>query len=229
MSSCGPTLLRGTDFSIPLCLSVATHSIRRMQGNDDTRPSRASAWEQLDCALWGKSDGLPPGVAYAAIGHLLDTAAVAWCGWDVYLTEPQRSMLVSGMGLRSGKLRIGSGFAACSPVGPAGTIWARSAASSARTPRHSVGSRDTRRWALTPRPRMSQGPSCSWQVRCPARGMTAWGMACRRRRRLGGWRSCWVGITAGSLLSRRGGLCGRRLCGSVSWVGEMGGAAGRAS
>jgi CRISPR-associated endonuclease/helicase Cas3 len=53
----------------------------------------------LDFGLWGKSDGLPPGVVYPLVWHLLDAAAVAWWAWDVHLTEPHRRTFVQGLGL----------------------------------------------------------------------------------------------------------------------------------
>ncbi|MFJ4189373.1 CRISPR-associated endonuclease Cas3'' [Kitasatospora sp. NPDC089509] len=53
----------------------------------------------LDCALWGKSEGLPSGVVYPLIGHLLDVAAVAWWVWELHLVGLQRRVLVAGMGL----------------------------------------------------------------------------------------------------------------------------------
>ncbi|MGW4382466.1 CRISPR-associated endonuclease Cas3'' [Kitasatospora sp. NPDC004531] len=57
---------------------------------------------ELDCALWGKSDGLPAGVVYPLIGHLLDVAAVAWWAWELHLVELQRRVLVAGLGLDAG-------------------------------------------------------------------------------------------------------------------------------
>ncbi|MER5866119.1 CRISPR-associated endonuclease Cas3'' [Kitasatospora sp. NPDC002040] len=60
----------------------------------------AECWAAaVDCVLWGKSDGLLEGVVYPLVGHLLDTAAVAWCGWDLHLVERQRRAVLRGMGL----------------------------------------------------------------------------------------------------------------------------------
>lgn len=61
-------------------------------------PLEGWAWG-LDFGLWGKSDGLPVGVVYPLVGHLLDAAGVAYRLWDLHLTEPQRRTVVSGLGL----------------------------------------------------------------------------------------------------------------------------------
>lgn len=199
----------GTSFSIPLRLSVATHSIRRMQGNDNVRPGRALAWGELDCALWGKSDGLPPGVVYAAIGHLLDTAAVAWCAWDLYLTERQRSMLVSGMGLRSGDVedrervrRLLACWAGWHDLGKIGAFQRKDDAAFARLAGYPALGLDTS---------LSHGEVTQLFLASslPGTGYDAEGTVCRQRRRPDGWPSCWAGITAGTSLSPRGAPCAR--------------------
>lgn len=57
----------------------------------------------LDFGLWGKSEGLPPGVVYPLVWHLLDTAAVAWWVWELHLSASQRGAFVSGVGLDPGR------------------------------------------------------------------------------------------------------------------------------
>ncbi|MFC9329038.1 CRISPR-associated endonuclease Cas3'' [Kitasatospora sp. NPDC057015] len=84
-------------------LSAAWSRIRRVEV-DLTALLGSQLCSGLDCALWGKSDGLPPGVVYPLMGHLLDVAAVAWWAWDLHLVELQRRALVSGMGLDPGNV-----------------------------------------------------------------------------------------------------------------------------
>ncbi|MFF3073314.1 CRISPR-associated endonuclease Cas3'' [Kitasatospora sp. NPDC057936] len=79
-------------------LSVARSTIRDVLFDCTASPD-SQPCSGLDCALWGKSEGLPPGVVYPLVGHLLDVAAVAWWTWDLHLVDLQRRVLVAGMGL----------------------------------------------------------------------------------------------------------------------------------
>ncbi|MFH7340626.1 CRISPR-associated helicase Cas3' [Streptomyces sp. KHY 26] len=60
----------------------------------------SSGQNGLDESLWGKSRGLDPELPpYPLVRHLLDTAAMALCLWDVFLSENQRARIAEGMDL----------------------------------------------------------------------------------------------------------------------------------
>ncbi|MFE4861508.1 CRISPR-associated helicase Cas3' [Streptomyces sp. NPDC056670] len=56
--------------------------------------------EEPDESVWAKSRGLDQALPlYPLVRHLLDTAAMALCLWDRYLSESQRRVIAAGMGL----------------------------------------------------------------------------------------------------------------------------------
>ncbi|MYV92901.1 CRISPR-associated helicase Cas3' [Streptomyces sp. SID1034] len=56
--------------------------------------------EEPDESVWAKARGLDPALPlYPLVRHLLDTAAMALCLWDEYLSRGQRQAIAAGMGL----------------------------------------------------------------------------------------------------------------------------------
>ncbi|WP_345045496.1 CRISPR-associated helicase Cas3' [Streptomyces sannanensis] len=60
----------------------------------------------FECRIWGKSEGLPPGVShYPLLCHLIDTAVMADVLWDVYLNRAQRRLIAAGLGVGEDEAR----------------------------------------------------------------------------------------------------------------------------
>jgi len=61
-----------------------------------------SASPPVDLGLWGKSAGLPHGVTYPVVCHLLDTAAVALMLWERFVPGGLRARIAAGLGVTEG-------------------------------------------------------------------------------------------------------------------------------
>lgn len=64
---------------------------------DNAFPSADGRPEEIDLGLWGKSEGLPPGVQYPLACHLLDAAAAAEALWRDHVATGTRETIAVGM------------------------------------------------------------------------------------------------------------------------------------